>query len=85
MARRRRAASAPLQGTTSSVPGGRPAAVAISARAGAVSEASSAGAGTRAVSMASAAPTERPTICIGWFHGTMRTVTPRGPRSVTAV
>ena len=58
-------ASAPVPGTTFSAPRGSPARRAISAKASAVSEASSAGFSTQALPMASAAPTERPVICIG--------------------
>ncbi len=55
-------ASAPVPGTTFEAPARSPARDAISAKASAVGEASSAGLSTP---MAGAAPAERPTICIG--------------------
>ena len=58
-------ASAPRPVTTFSAPAGRPAPVAMRAKASAVRQASSAGFSTVALPMASAAPTLRPMICIG--------------------
>ena len=48
-----------------SAPGGRPASSASAVKASAVRLASSAGFSTQAFPAASAAPTERPMICIG--------------------
>ena len=58
-------ASSPRPGTTLSAPGGSPASEARRAKASAVRLASSAGFSTQALPAASAAPTERPMICIG--------------------
>ena len=58
-------ASSPSPGTMASAPAGRPASSAIWPKASAVRQASSAGLSTHALPMASAAPTERPMICIG--------------------
>ena len=58
-------ASSPSPVTTLSAPGGSPASAAIRAKASTVRQASSAGFSTHALPIASAAPTLRPTICIG--------------------
>ena len=58
-------ASEPKPVTTFNAPAGSPASCAIAAKAKAVRQASSAGFKTQAFPMARAAPTDRPTICIG--------------------
>ena len=58
-------ASSPSPVTTFKAPAGRPASVAIWLNAIAVRQASSAGFKTQALPIASAAPTDRPIICIG--------------------
>ena len=58
-------ASSPRPVTTFQAPSGKPASRARSASAREESEASSAGFSTAALPMASAPPTERPTICNG--------------------
>ncbi len=58
-------ASSPRPGTTFSAPAGSPQSCAMRANASAVRQASSAGLSTQALPIASAAPTERPMICIG--------------------
>ncbi len=58
-------ASSPSPGTTFSAPAGNPASCAMRANASTVRHASSAGFSTQALPIASAAPTLRPTICMG--------------------